>query len=88
METKCCSRCEKSLPFTEFYLRARSKDGLQTRCKPCCRELSAIWLEENPDLKRENNRSWYLKNQEERQTEMRKYQKERYKPVGQKIDKH
>lgn len=32
---KRCSKCERDLPLSEFYARAKSKDGLQAWCKAC-----------------------------------------------------
>lgn len=32
---KRCSKCERDLPRTEFYARAKSNDGLQAWCKAC-----------------------------------------------------
>lgn len=34
-QTKTCTKCGRELPISEFYAKARSKDGLQTICKDC-----------------------------------------------------
>ena len=34
-QTKTCTKCGRELPISEFYAKAGSKDGLQTRCKDC-----------------------------------------------------
>lgn len=32
---KLCSKCRQAKPLTEFHRNRNSKDGLQSRCKPC-----------------------------------------------------
>jgi len=41
--TKRCSTCELVLAATEFNRRASARDGLQARCRACCR----VWYEEH-----------------------------------------
>jgi hypothetical protein len=36
--TKTCTACQRTLPLTEFYKDARTRDGLMSRCKSCHRE--------------------------------------------------
>jgi hypothetical protein len=38
METKCCTKCKRVLPITDFYKCNRTKSGLQFRCKQCTNE--------------------------------------------------
>lgn len=40
IETKVCRRCGRELPKGEFYVNNKSKDGLQTYCKDCKKEMS------------------------------------------------
>lgn len=51
---KTCRRCGQSKPVTEFSACAKNKDGLQTYCKECMRELANKRYKEskglNPDL--------------------------------------
>lgn len=44
METKLCSRCKKEYEATsEFFSRCKiTKDGFQSWCKPCSKEVSRI----------------------------------------------
>jgi 5-methylcytosine-specific restriction endonuclease McrA len=35
VQTKVCCTCRHPLPVEEFYPRPDSRDGLQSRCKPC-----------------------------------------------------
>jgi NAD-dependent SIR2 family protein deacetylase len=56
--TKKCTTCGRELPVSEFYKNAKSKDGLQSKCKSCMSEynraynrtehLNKVYL--NPDL--------------------------------------
>lgn len=39
-ESKKCLKCGQVLPLTEFYKKARSKDGHQSICKKCARVQS------------------------------------------------
>ena len=41
METKVCSRCKRELPVSGFYTSKRSKDGLQSYCKDCTKQVQA-----------------------------------------------
>jgi hypothetical protein len=38
MTGKVCTRCERSLPITDFYPRKDIKSGLDPRCKQCKKE--------------------------------------------------
>lgn len=40
-QTKRCSDCGRVLPFSMFYNRTKSKDGLQHICKDCTAERHA-----------------------------------------------
>lgn len=35
MITKCCARCKKDLPLSQFHNNRSTKDGLQSYCKEC-----------------------------------------------------
>lgn len=37
---KVCNVCEEGKPFDAFYKRSASVDGLQAKCKLCCREYN------------------------------------------------
>ena len=41
--TKRCCTCKLDVPLTEFNRRASAPDGLQARCRSCCR----AWYEAN-----------------------------------------
>ena len=41
-ETKICLGCKSRLPITEFNKRASSRDGMQTKCRPCHSKVKVI----------------------------------------------
>lgn len=47
METKKCSKCGRELPVSEFTKNSTRKDGLQSYCKTCQREVSLKWWNEH-----------------------------------------
>lgn len=51
---KTCRRCGIIKPSTEFSTSTKNKDGLQSYCKSCCRELAQKRYKDikglNPDL--------------------------------------
>lgn len=60
--TKQCSKCRVPVPRTEFSSDSRSTDGLQPRCRKCCREAAAAARASNPEQKRARDREYYAKN--------------------------
>lgn len=61
---KVCSACKADKPVTDFYIRNKSVDGLQHVCKVCSKLASIKWEEDNPEVKKEINAIWYLKNKD------------------------
>lgn len=55
MEHKCCTKCGKDKPVSEFsYKRAKGrKPGLQPRCKTCCASDTRDWYKRNKNTARE-----------------------------------
>lgn len=47
METKRCPKCCDLKPLSEFHKDARSKDGVQARCKVCQKKIMADWWARN-----------------------------------------
>ena len=37
---KFCSTCKQSKPKQDYYKRKESRDGLQAKCKDCCRKVN------------------------------------------------
>lgn len=68
VKMKKCRRCGHSLPADDvnFGLAADAKDGLNRNCRPCAREMKAIWkeLHKRGELPGHgfcvNCRTWYL----------------------------
>lgn len=56
---KICNQCNKSLSTSEFYKKTKSKDGLQSNCKQCCKVINTKFRETNPNYQNE----WYDKNE-------------------------
>ncbi len=78
-DTKACSVCDVTRPLAEFHRQSASRDGRQSRCKPCAkaadRDYKAAnaeritaynrrWRQDNPDLARACTESWRERNRE------------------------
>lgn len=77
---KECRKCKNTLPLNSFSKYKRSPDGLQLRCKSCCKEdyrryrdryksidrseYFTEYRKENRELIRERNRKWQSENKE------------------------
>lgn len=46
---KTCRTCKQIKPVAAFSRRAKSLDGLQSKCKACCAVLKKEWLTKNVD---------------------------------------
>ena len=59
---KTCNHCNKSKPTSEFYKRSASPDGLQFKCKACCKIVNENFRETKPtyqvDWQRTNHKKW------------------------------
>ena len=69
---KTCSICKNSLPLAEFHKMARSKDGLQGRCKACACAIAKAFYQKTRErqaelqkIRRQQNRDAYLASQRE-----------------------
>lgn len=49
---KHCCRCQISKPPSEFYKNSARKDGLQTRCKDCCKKDNDAYRSAHPERTR------------------------------------
>ena len=83
---KTCSHCKQEKAVSEFYKRAKSKDGLKSRCKECCklfpsnsREAKAIvakrWRENNPAKHLASVAKWRQNNPEKHAGYTRRWRK-------------
>ncbi|WP_438856463.1 hypothetical protein [Agromyces sp. M3QZ16-3] len=50
---KSCSTCHRSLPLTDFNVRTRSPDGLQSVCRTCNAERARRYYSENLEKHRQ-----------------------------------
>ena len=46
---KVCQKCKIDKPVTSFSKHRANKDGLQSRCKDCCRTHTKNWIASNPE---------------------------------------
>lgn len=61
METKLCTRCGIEKPITEFGRNITKKDGLQSACKTCRKEICKAYYYTHKSTIRENARKHLLK---------------------------
>ena len=59
--TKVCTKCKRTLPLSEFYRRAASKDGLTCQCKECRKAAEHEWTQKK---RAECDTSWLENNRE------------------------
>lgn len=55
---KTCTVCKATKPLDEFHLSAKSRDGRQSRCKPCANAAAREWNKANRERKNESGRKW------------------------------
>ena len=55
-EMKQCKKCGESKSDEEFYKESRVKDGLQARCKDCCKSDARAVFVANPEPYRRRSR--------------------------------
>jgi 5-methylcytosine-specific restriction endonuclease McrA len=66
---KTCKKCGIEQPLTNFYADKRIKnDGLQGRCKTCCRQYQKDQYRKNQQRQRERKKKYYHANKENRRT--------------------
>lgn len=58
---KKCSRCQEDKPLSDFYKKAKSKDGLMPSCKKCHYEIQKEWQNKNKDKRSSYNKKYYGK---------------------------
>lgn len=61
MDTKRCSKCEKDLPMSAFYLRTKA-NSYHSACKGCEREMAKDWYKRNRDAAKAKVREWRERN--------------------------
>lgn len=50
---KKCQTCNQQKPITEFSKNRARKDGLQTKCKTCCKERSRKYYQVNKEKQKQ-----------------------------------
>lgn len=75
MATKLCTRCKLGQPTSEFYSRRKSKDGLHSNCKSCCKETARLSRERNPERAAGLARAWAERNPERAAEAKRRYKR-------------
>lgn len=77
---KTCSNCKKIKQIVNFSKCLRNSDGLQSRCKECCKQATLKSrqkrLSQDPEADKRVKRIWYKKNQELSKERTRKYRLE------------
>ena len=66
MSTKKCNQCKLEKPTTEFNKLTKSKDGLQMKCKTCCKQNSKRFRIKNPNYYWGQENSYFVKNYDEK----------------------
>ena len=62
-KTKTCTQCKIEQPTTEFNKRTAAKDGLQQRCKTCCKSNSKYFRDVlRPDYYWGDTEGYFVKN--------------------------
>lgn len=61
---KTCSKCCEAKPVTEFYKAASNRDGLNSCCKVCVRQVIAFRKASNPDKTKESQAKYRAKNKQ------------------------
>lgn len=72
--TKTCTKCREEKPLTDFYRKAREKDGYAGNCKSCANAARKRWEQANPDKLRERTYRWRAKYPEKHQAVARRSQ--------------
>jgi len=86
--TKVCARCKKEKDVGEFATDNKARDGYQSYCKDCQRQVYREWKEKNRQRYREGALKWYYRHKQEVINYQRKYRKDRKKLAVHSIRKH
>ena len=73
---KVCNVCKKQNPLDNFYKDKTRKDGLDHKCKLCCKNKNKKWAEKNNERVKENCKKWREENREYVNAKMREWKKE------------
>lgn len=59
--TKVCTTCGTERPLSEFYRKARERDGHRSQCKPCSKAVIAKYRAANKDRIAEKGREFWAR---------------------------
>lgn len=62
---KTCTKCNQSLPETEFHKDSRKRDGLRAHCRACESVLAAKYRARNPERVGQRLKEYRAKNREQ-----------------------
>jgi|ERR1017187_318700 hypothetical protein len=79
--TKVCSNCKIEKPLSDFYKYKKSRDGVRTSCKDCCKAARKKYVEENPTKIQEINKIYTIGHRAESRERTKKWQKENPKKI-------
>lgn len=57
-EAKTCTICRVMKRLDDYGVQGNTKDKRKSRCKPCLAEINRKYSKENPDKRRQAERSW------------------------------
>lgn len=63
---KACTKCGVTKPGSDFFKRARAKDGLRSECKTCTAAANKDYGKRNPEILEKAHRDWIARNPEKR----------------------
>lgn len=75
METKVCTRCEKSVALEQFGYNAKARDGCQSACRPCVNSMARERRLLNPGRDARKLKEWRDRNREKLRAQQRAYYK-------------
>lgn len=56
-ETRCCKKCKRDLPLSEFRIQSGRKSP-RTACRECDRQANRVWHEANPERNAARTAKW------------------------------
>lgn len=70
---KTCTKCKEVKTVDCFSKQTARKDGLQARCKKCCKKLGAKYRLDNPEKELQRSARYRLDNAESAKESQKKY---------------
>ena len=81
---KVCSKCGRVLPLEQFSKRIASKDGLNSKCRECDRQMVKQYYEEHKEERQQYQQQYQQQYDQEHKEEKQQYmQQYRQTPQGQ-----